>query len=65
MFQSAPRVLLRGDRSPVICCPARESFNPRPAFFCGATKLLGMHAVGVHSFNPRPAFFCGATPPSL
>src|ERR1035437_4072610 len=84
-FQSAPRVLLRGDhlankfghllhvsiRAPrssagrrsgkrTTACTSR-SFNPRPAFFCGATLSRRTPYATWCCFNPRPAFFCGAT----
>jgi len=60
-FQSAPRVLLRGDSH--ASCPHswQSSFNPRPAFFCGATTLTCVLPMIIPGFNPRPAFFCGAT----
>ena len=38
MFQSAPRVLLRGDQPHLYSAHRLRSFNPRPAFFCGATS---------------------------
>ena len=61
MFQSAPRVLLRGDGVNRLYAIEHSCFNPRPAFFCGATWLAYTRYGQHHCFNPRPAFFCGAT----
>ena len=40
-FQSAPRVLLRGDVVHLAQNSQEAGFNPRPAFFCGATNEGG------------------------
>jgi len=60
-FQSAPRVLLRGDIAARLLRFDQIGFNPRPAFFCGATTWEPIRAAEGSRFNPRPAFFCGAT----
>ncbi len=60
-FQSAPRVLLRGDLIIPNSVYISVCFNPRPAFFCGATLPNRRGMLQWRSFNPRPAFFCGAT----
>ena len=63
-FQSAPRIFMRGDEASSKCL-VELSFNPRPAFSCGATHMHGQPVrFGRHirtSFNPRPASSCGAT----
>ena len=41
-----------------------RSFNPRPAFWPGATSEPVPPATGGGGFNPRPAFWPGATPAS-
>ena len=39
VFQSAPRILMRGDHSRRTSASRCASFNPRPAFSCGATMV--------------------------
>ena len=43
-FQSAPRVLLRGDAIGYSYTAEELRFNPRPAFFCGATATAVNYA---------------------
>ena len=53
-FQSAPRVLLRGDHLPPHSSASYFCFNPRPAFFCGAT-LCGYPFARIHpEFQSAP-----------
>ena len=53
LFQSAPRVLLRGDVGIVTSLGMVPCFNPRPAFFCGATVeprgSRSTHAVSIRA----------------
>ncbi len=47
VFQSAPRVLARGDRNRVESIHILASFNPRPACWRGATVPRGLSRIGV------------------
>ena len=61
-FQSSPGLLAgRYRRAPACRGSSSPSFNPRPAFWPGATP--GAHQPRSESvcFNPRPAFWPGAT----
>src|ERR1017187_1244940 len=53
-FQSAPRVLLRGDGAPCAQTKALSSFNPRPAFFCGATAMRWKDCLRQWEFQSAP-----------
>ena len=60
-FQSAPRILMRGDLIGSSQPTLIRRFNPRPAFSCGATSGSRWSGSQAACFNPRPAFSCGAT----
>ncbi len=63
MFQSAPRVLTRGDPVLARLPDRRTCFNPHPAFSRGVTADMLSSKAQVSGFNPHPAFSRGVTKP--